>query len=174
MEFLVSSLVPVASTPQTLKLYSINCRNRNSIKTFFDSFPGRKQNIVIYTDFMSALQGLDNDPTSKEEFRNIILNTHEWMQWIPGHSNIPGNNIDSLAKTGSRQEQSHTHISKRNGWTNGQGVQQAESYSNIWQQPNDNFDKLTRKYQATILPLRTQQQPFEQNWSHCGKGMPAV
>jgi len=37
------------------------------IKTFFDSFPGRKQNIVIFTDSMSALQGLDNDPTSKEE-----------------------------------------------------------------------------------------------------------
>ena len=86
---------------------------------------------------MSALQGLDNDPTSKEEFRNIILNTHELietygvevtMQWIPGHSNIPGNDIaDTLAKQDPGKN-NHTHrqhmkqsnrssdqISKRNG-----------------------------------------------------------
>ena len=40
------------------------------------------------------------------------------MQLIPGHSNIPGNDIDiyiyiyigdTLAKTGSRQELPHTH-----------------------------------------------------------------
>ena len=50
------------------------------MKIFFDTFPGRKQNIVIFTDSMLALQGLDNDPTSKEEFRNIFLNTHELIE----------------------------------------------------------------------------------------------
>ena len=31
------------------------------------------------------------------------------MQWIPEHSNIPDNaKVDTLAKEGSRQEQTHT------------------------------------------------------------------
>ena len=139
------------------------------IKTFFETFPGRKQNIVIFTDSMSALQGLDNDPTNKEEFKNIILNTHALietygvevtMQWIPGHSNIPGNDIaDTLAKTGSRQEQPHTQ-------TTYETVKQIirsnfkEDWLNEWAMgttgrvlfkhmttpnTNDNFDKLTKK-----------------------------
>ena len=67
---------------------------------------------------MSAMQGLDNDPINMEEFKSIILKTHALietygvevtMQWIPGHSNIPGNDIaDTLAKTESRKEQPHT------------------------------------------------------------------
>ena len=36
------------------------------IKNFFDTFPERKQSIVIFTDSMSALQGLENDPTVSE------------------------------------------------------------------------------------------------------------
>ena len=63
---------------------------------------------------MSAMQGLDNDPINMEESKSIILNIHVLietygvevtMQWIPRHSNIPGNDIaDIQAKTGSRQE----------------------------------------------------------------------
>ena len=31
------------------------------------------------------------------------------LQWIPGHSNIPGNDMaETLAKEGSRKEQPHT------------------------------------------------------------------
>ena len=81
------------------------------IKTFFDTFPHRKHSIAIFTDSMSALQGLENDPTVKEEFRSILQTSHQIivtygveiiMQWIPGHSNIPGNDkADTLAKKGS-------------------------------------------------------------------------
>ena len=66
---------------------------------------------------MSALQGLENDPTVNEEFTKILKTCHGLietygveivMQWIPGHSNIPGNDkADTLAKKGSRQEQPH-------------------------------------------------------------------
>ena len=162
------------------------------IKTFFETFPGRKQNIVIFTDSMSALQGLDNDPTNKEEFKNIILNTHALietygvevtMQWIPGHSNIPGNDIaDTLAKTGSRQEQPHTQ-------TTYETVKQIirsnfkEDWLNEWAMgttgrvlfkhmttpnTNDNFDKLTRKDQATIFRLRTQHIPLNSHLNRIG------
>ena len=88
------------------------------VKTFFHTFPIRKTSIVIFTDSLSALQGLESDPTVKEEFRHILKHTHEIrdtygveiiMQWIPGHSNIPGNDVaDRLAKEGSRQEQPAT------------------------------------------------------------------
>ena len=67
---------------------------------------------------MSALQGLENDPTVNEEFTKILKTCHGLietygveivMQWIPGHSNIPGNDkADTLAKKGSGQEQPPT------------------------------------------------------------------
>ena len=31
------------------------------MKTFFDTFPTRKQSMLIFTDSMSALQGLEKD-----------------------------------------------------------------------------------------------------------------
>ena len=46
------------------------------IKTFFHTFPSRNQSIVIFTHSLSALQGLENDPTDKEEFRHVLIKTH--------------------------------------------------------------------------------------------------
>ena len=67
---------------------------------------------------MSALESLDDDPTSKPELKSILLDAHDlnatygvktFMQWIPGHSNTPGNDkADTLAKKGSRRPQPHT------------------------------------------------------------------
>ena len=69
-----------------------------------------KHNIVIFTDAMSALQSLGEDPLSKLELKSIILDAHDLMetcgvkiilQWIPGHSDTPGNDkADKLAKKG--------------------------------------------------------------------------
>ena len=162
------------------------------IKTFFQTFPARKQNIVIFTDSKSALDGLDNDPTNNEEFRKILLETHELietygveitMQWIPGHSDIPGNDIaDTLAKTGSRQEQPPTKTTYEtvkqiirsnfkeewlNEWamgTTGRVLFQHMTTPNI----NDNLDKLSRKDQATIFRLRTQHIPLNSHLNRIG------
>ena len=54
---------------------------------------------------------LENDLTNREKFKKIVLHTHEIienigveiiMQWIPEHSDIPGNEkaLDTLAKQG--------------------------------------------------------------------------
>ena len=162
------------------------------IKTYFQTFPARKQNIVIFTDSKSALDGLDNDPTNNEEFRKILLETHELietygveitMQWIPGHSDIPGNDIaDTLAKTGSRQEQPSTKTTYEtvkqiirsnfkeewlNEWamgTTGRVLFQHMTTPNI----NDNLDKLSRKDQATIFRLRTQHIPLNSHLNRIG------
>ena len=162
------------------------------IKTFFQTFPARKQNIVIFTDSKSALDGLNNDPTNNEEFKKILLETHELietygveiaMQWIPGHSDIPGNDIaDTLAKSGSRQEQPPSQTTYEtvkqiirsnfkeewlNEWamgTTGRVLFKHMTTPNI----NDNLDKLTRKDQATIFRLRTQHIPLNSHLNRIG------
>ena len=162
------------------------------IKTFFQTFPARKQNIVIFTDSKSALDGLNNDPTNNEEFKKILLETHELietygveiaMQWIPGHSDIPGNDIaNTLAKSRSRQEQPPSQTTYEtvkqiirsnfkeewlNEWamgTTGRVLFKHMTTPNI----NDNLDKLTRKDQATIFRLRTQHIPLNSHLNRIG------
>ena len=82
-----------------------------------------KHNIVIFTDAMSALQSLGEDPLSKLELKSIILDAHDLMetcgvkiilQWIPGHSDTPGNDkADKLAKKGSEKPQPPTKATYR-------------------------------------------------------------
>ena len=92
------------------------------------------------------------------------------MQWIPGHSNIKGNEYaDKLAKEGARKEQMDTpcnnqtvkQILKNNfkeawltSWATGQTgriMYQEMSKPN----PHDPINSLTRKEQSTIFQLRT-------------------
>ena len=78
------------------------------LRSLFDTFPSKAQNIVIFTDSMSALQALEDGGHCKTEFAQIIQDTNHLitshciriaMQWIPGHSNTPGNDkADKLAK----------------------------------------------------------------------------
>ena len=162
------------------------------IKNFFDTFPERKQSIVIFTDSMSALQGLENDPTVNEEFTIILKTCHGIietygveivMQWIPGHSNIPGNDkADTLAKKGSRQEQPHnqttfetakqiirSHYKEEwlNEWamgTTGRALFKHMTTPNL----NDSIDTLSRKDQTTIFRLRTQHIPLNSHLHRIG------
>ena len=88
------------------------------LETIFDAFPSKVQNIVIFTDSMSALQALECDGYCKPELveiyhhANKLLTSYEVsivMQWIPGHSNTSGNDkADRLAKKGAQQEQPYT------------------------------------------------------------------
>ena len=63
------------------------------LKTQMQTFPVKKKNIAIFTDAMSALESLDENPTNKPELKSIIMDAHElmetcdvkiFMQWIPG------------------------------------------------------------------------------------------
>ena len=152
----------------------------NLLKTQVQANPEKKQNIVIFTDAMSALQSLEEDPTNKPELKSILLDAHELMatygvktsmQWIPGHSNTPGNDkADTLAKKGSRQPQPHTkttfgtvkqilRANMKEEWLNGWTLNETgrELFKHM-AAPNraDPIGALNRKDQSTIFRLRTQ------------------
>ena len=129
---------------------------------------------------MSALQALEDGGHCKSELSHIALDidrlitSHDikiTMQWIPGHSNTPGNDkADRLAKKGSTQEQPITattlHTAKQilmttnkeiwlNRWAmgnTGRDVYTHMASPNL----NDNINHLTRRDQSTIFRLRTQ------------------
>ena len=88
----------------------------DSLKSSFDHTEKDPCNIVIFTDSKSTLQALEGSKeTDLEDLAllratiNDMLTSYEinlTLQWIPGHSDIIGNNTaDHLAKQGSRQDQ---------------------------------------------------------------------
>ena len=50
------------------------------LKTQMQIYPVMTKNIVIFTDAMSALQSLEEDPVSKPELKTIIIEAHELME----------------------------------------------------------------------------------------------
>ena len=150
------------------------------LRSIFDMFPSKAQNIVIFTDSMSALQALEDGGHCKTEFAQIIQDTNHLitshciriaMQWIPGHSNTPGNDkADKLAKKGSREEQPHTPTTLQtvkqllktvnkedwlNGWAMGNTGREVYKYM-ARPNPKDTINTLKRRDQSTIFRLRTQ------------------
>lgn len=157
------------------------------LKTVFDTYPSRAQNIVIFTDSMSALQSLEGNDRSRADMAKIILDVDELMtshnikivlQWIPGHSGTPGNDrADRLAKRGTTQEQPPTAttlqtaksvvrtINKEiwlNGWAMGSTGREVYRYM-ASPDPNDNINHLARRDQSTIFRLRSQHIPLNRH-----------
>ena len=70
-----------------------------------------KYRVVLLTDAKSVLQALKSAKCPMtEQLLTTLCQLHfvapTVVQWIPGHSNIPGNDqADSLAKEGSQLEQ---------------------------------------------------------------------
>ena len=67
-----------------------------------------KRNIALFTDSLSALQGLDSDRDDltllkiKQSLSKLGEERNTLLQWIPAHCGIPGNEeADKLAKIGS-------------------------------------------------------------------------
>ena len=157
------------------------------LETYFATNPTKLTNAVIFTDSKSALQALENSCTRSQEVLHTLLLSSRLLttypirlvlQWIPGHTNIPGNErADRLAKKGSQLEQpnkpasiktakqiiSHNYKEEwMNMWstgTTGRAVYQHMTTT----KPNDNIRSLNRKEQTAIFRLRTQHVPLNQH-----------
>ena len=87
----------------------------------YSDYPERKEGIVIFTDAMSVLQALESDSIKDRKIADLsaiisnFINFHEvevTLQWIPGHTNIPGNDrADLLAKRGAGNTQTKSSAS---------------------------------------------------------------
>ncbi|KAK7097114.1 hypothetical protein V1264_004138 [Littorina saxatilis] len=127
-----------------------------------------RQNIVLLTDSLSALQSLLSGPTDlpTRQLDNCLstLSQHNKvvLQWIPAHVGIAGNEeADRLAKGGARLPQPHNSTSYKEAKT----LLQRKKKEN-WKKRNgdynpqeDPINKLDRRSQTTIFRLRT---------GHCG------
>ena len=150
------------------------------LKTQMQTFPLKKKNIVIFTDAMSALQSLEENAENKPELKSIIMDAHElmhacdveiFMQWIPGHSDTPGNDrADRLAKRGSEQPQPQSRTTYetakamiranikeewQKGWENAETGRELYKYMKS-PKKLDPVNALNRKDQSTIFRMRTQ------------------
>ena len=146
----------------------------------FDLNEHAPNDLIIFTDSKSALQAMENmQSNTNNEMINLIKASHNLlssydvqitMQWIPGHTSIPGNeHADKLAKEGASKEQTDKpcdnntvkQILKNNfkekwliSWATGQTGRIMYQEMNK-PNPHDSINTLSRKEQCTIFQLRT-------------------
>ena len=155
--------------------------------TAFQENPEQVTNTVIFSDSKSALQALESRSMNNSEILQTIQTINNLLtayairlvlQWIPGHTNIAGNEkADRLSKKGAQQQQplkptpystakqiiNHNYKEEwMNMWATGQTGRAVYRQMNKTR-PNDSIRSLSRKDQVTIFRLRTQHLPLNQH-----------
>ncbi|GFO18345.1 Gag-Pol polyprotein [Plakobranchus ocellatus] len=153
----------------------------------FEEDPTKIDNIIIFSDSKAALQALENNHKQNNEILstkliiNQVISTYAIqlvLQWIPGHTNITGNEkADRLSKKGSQQAQPHKPIPFQtakqiiknnyredwmNMWAMGKSGRAMYRHMNSTK-PKDDIRSIPRKDQATIFRLRTEHAPLNQH-----------
>ena len=148
--------------------------------------------IVIFSDAKSVLEALENENSKDQTIRklsrtigNVIAdhNINITLQWIPGHTNIQGNErADTLAKQGARCPQLNNTATIN---TAKQTIKQykTEDWRNEWANnatgrsifthmttpnPRDSINLLKREEQVTIFRLRCQHVPLNAHLKRIG------
>ena len=164
----------------------------------FESDPTTATNIVIFTDSKSALQALEKGNADNEEVLLTAMNADKLLsafavrvvlQWIPGHTNIPGNErADKLAKKGTQQEQPDKPTTYQttkgiitqnykeewmNAWARGSTGRKVYSHMNKTN-PKDRIKSLKRKDQTSIFRLRTGHAPLNYHLNRINPERPPI
>ena len=174
---------------------------KSAVETLHNTFneePSKVTNTVIFSDSKSALQALENHSVDSKEIQETAMKIDKLLaaftirlvlQWIPGHTDIPGNEkADRLSKRGAQKEQPHKSTPLKtakqiiqcnykeewmNMWATGQTGRVVYKHMNSTKQ-HDNIRSLTRKEQVTIFRLRTQHVPLNQHLNRINPQLPPM
>ena len=162
------------------------------ISNLFSQTVKQRNNIVIFSDAKSVLEALNNEDPNDKTIRKLSRTISNFiaahsvnitLQWIPGHTNIPGNEqADKLAKQGARCIQLDDTVTMN---TAKQTIKQnkKEDWMNEWANnttgrsifnhmttpnPRDKINKLNRDEQVTIFRLRSQHVPLNSHLKRIG------
>lgn len=167
------------------ELIGIETATTHLLKSFQET-PNQARDTVIFTDSLSALQAIDNNPAEEREIITIASQINNMtakygiriiIQWIPSHIGLAGNEqADRLAKKGAHLIQPERQVPYQtakniikqafreewmNEWARGNTGRTVYSHMSTTK-PKDNLKLLNRNDQTTIFRLRTQHVPLNQ------------
>ena len=168
------------------------------IQEMFDNNPDDTKDVIIFTDSLSALQGLENGESGDKDLSKLTMKIDQLMskhkiqvvlQWIPGHAGVEGNEkADSLAKRGAALPQPEAPVNYEtarkmiksnlkeewlNDWTRNKTGRALYTHMSA-PKPKDPVNKLRRAEQCTIFRLRVGHVGLNNHLSRIKKNFPSA